>query len=345
MGRDTVTDMNDVVERIEGRIDRDVIGGVSLHKVGSGFAVVPTTLPEALELAKVLSTARGMIPAHLEANPGACADVVFQALQWGMNPFALAKMSFVAQRGGAPSYMSQAISAAINSSAQLDGRLRLAFDGDGDEMRCTVSGKFKGEESPHEYRSPRIRDITPKNSPLWKVDPQRQLGYWSQRAWARLYAGDILMGVYDADEITPDMLSKDVTPKINPFAGEGPKYPAVGGGGQNRSAVLADGTTATTSNPDSVSSLALSANSGAVEQTVPAPASYSDPATAGPSETSQDGAGALSSSSAPASLNSPELVAAWAGSQARKVGKSEDENPYEVGTRELHAWLQGYDKG
>lgn len=269
--------MNDVVERIEGRIDRDVISGVSLHKVGSGFAVVPTTLPEALELAKVLSTARGMIPQHLEGNPGACADVVFQALQWGMNPFALAKMSYIAQRGAAPSYMSQAISAAINSSAQLDGRLRLTFNGTGDETTCTVSGKFKGETRPHEYTSPRIKDITPKNSPLWKTDPSRQLGYWAQRAWARLYAGDILMGVYDADEITPEMLSRDVTPRVDPFAGEGPRVPAIGSVGNHAA-----------TNPCAVPSLPAQADLAGVEPSSVPPANFSIHETGGmvPSEPS-----------------------------------------------------------
>ncbi len=216
----------DLTQKIEDRIDREVAGPVALMKSGAGFSIIPRNVGEALELAKVLSTARGMIPAHLFNNPGACADVVFQALQWGMNPFALAKMSFMVQQGGVPAYMAQAISAAVNSNPNLKTRLRLTFNGDGDETTCVVSGLFVGEETPHEYESPPISKIAPKNSPLWKIDPRRQLGYWSQRAWARLYASDTLMGVYDADEITPEML-KDVTPRdetpIDHFGGEAPK--------------------------------------------------------------------------------------------------------------------------
>lgn len=216
---------NELTDRIESKIDRTVVGGVQLRRTGGGLAIMPQNVAEALELAKVLSTARGMIPAHLEGNPGACADVVFQALQWGMNPFALAKQSYVVQRGAPPAYMSQALIAAVNANANLKERLRYTYQGEGGKRRCTVSGVFVGSDDAHEYTTPEIDKITPKNSPLWKTDPDRQLGYWAARAWARLYASDILMGVYADDEIDP--ASTVAAQAHDPFAGEGPRVPAI----------------------------------------------------------------------------------------------------------------------
>lgn len=330
--------MNALVEKIEGRIDRHVTGSVELHKAGGGFAIVPQTVEQALELAKVMSTARGMIPEHLVGNPGACADVVFQALSWSLNPFSLAKMSYIAQRGGAPSYMSQAISAAVNGNPALQGRLLLSYAGEGDNMTCTVMGTFKDDpENPQSYTSPRIRDIAPKNSPLWKSDAPRQLGYWAQRAWARLYAADILMGVYDADELTPEMLAKPVT-HIDPFAGEGPK-PAKSGEGFHVSLPA--------TNPDAGSSLPAPVNSEVVEP-LQAPASVPSSDSAEPPPRMPDDAslssgvaGAASAHSAPAIKTSVD-AARWAGSADANNGHPECANPYDESTPEWLAWIEGY---
>ena len=56
----------------------------------------------------------------------------------------------------------------------------------------------EGEEVPLE--SPEIGKIQPKNSPLWKTDPDQQLGYYTIRAWARRHRPDVLLGVYDREE-------------------------------------------------------------------------------------------------------------------------------------------------
>jgi hypothetical protein len=331
--------MNALVEKIEGRIDRNVTSNVALHKIGGGFAVVPTTVEQALELAKVMSTARGMLPEHLLGNPGACADVVFQALSWGVNPFALAKQSYIAQRGGSPSYMSQAISAAVNGNPALKGRLSLSYAGEGDNMTCTVTGTFVDDpENPQSYTSPRIKDITPKNSPLWKSDAPRQLGYWSQRAWARLFAADILMGVYDADELTPEMLAKPVA-QIDPFAGEGPRLPSKGGDSLQTVAIAA-------TYPDAGSSLPAPVNSEAVEPLAPASVPYSSSDSPPLSEPEQSGvAGAASAHNAAPAIKSPEDAARWAGETARASGVPEDANPYDENSPLWLAWLEGYHNG
>ncbi len=43
--------------------------------------------------------------------------------------------------------------------------------------------------------------ITVKNSPLWKVNVELQLAYHTTRSWARLYAPEVLLGIYTPDEV------------------------------------------------------------------------------------------------------------------------------------------------
>ena len=62
------------------------------------------------------------------------------------------------------------------------------------------------------YTSPPVKQIPVKNSPLWKGDPQQQLGYYSARAWARRHFPELLLGVYTREEIEEAPSVRDVTP-------------------------------------------------------------------------------------------------------------------------------------
>jgi hypothetical protein len=64
-----------------------------------------------------------------------------------------------------------------------------------------VTGTFKGEATSCEYTTPQLKDITPKNSPLWQSDPDQQMAYFGVRRWGRRYCPDILLGVFARDEI------------------------------------------------------------------------------------------------------------------------------------------------
>ncbi len=52
-----------------------------------------------------------------------------------------------------------------------------------------------------EYTSPKFVTINPKNSPLWKNDPDQQLFYFSVRSFARRHFPDVMMGIYTVDEM------------------------------------------------------------------------------------------------------------------------------------------------
>jgi hypothetical protein len=171
--------------------------------------VLPTTMPEVVELSQYMCKSADAVPKHLRMNPGMCMSVIMDAISWHMNPWAVARGHMVVN--GVGSYMSQTITAVINSRAPIKGRLVPTYSGEGDKMVCRLDPEtIEGQVLP--YESPEVGQITPKNSPLWKTDVKQQLGYYSCRAWARRYFPDLLMGVYDPEEAA---MMKDITPKDN----------------------------------------------------------------------------------------------------------------------------------
>lgn len=181
------------------KFNAPVLKGMAASTMDKGMTAVflPTTMLEAMELAKLMSQSNFM-PAHLRGRPGDCLAVVIQASNWGMNSYAVAnKTYFVNDR---MAYESQLVNSVVNTSSVLKGRLSVAWDGTGDHMICTVSGTIKGDPEVKKIWQ-ELRLVHPKNSPLWKSAPQMQLAYYTTRMWARLYTPEVLMGVYTPDEM------------------------------------------------------------------------------------------------------------------------------------------------
>jgi RecT family len=172
------------------------INSVSVTAGANGSSIAPQNLGEVVRFAEVMSKADIALPKHLRGNAGACMAVAMQALEWQMSPFAVASKSYSVN--GTIAYEAQLIAAVVNTRSGIKGRLKYAYNGTGNDMTCTVSGILDGEV--YEYTSPSIGSITTKNSPLWKSDPQQQLGYFAARSWARRYVPEVLLGVYDREE-------------------------------------------------------------------------------------------------------------------------------------------------
>lgn len=173
------------------------IGGTDITAGQGRAAFLPTSMGEAMELAKLMAGGN-FVPKHLRGVPGDCLAVVMQAARWGMDPFAVGnKTYFVNDR---MAYEAQLVNAVVNSSNVLAGRLKVEWFGEGNNLECEVTGFIKGDPDP-KTRRVKINTITTRNSPLWKQDPQQQLAYFAQRAWARLHAPEVLLGVYTPDEI------------------------------------------------------------------------------------------------------------------------------------------------
>lgn len=200
--------MNEIVEQ------KKSVNEVSIATTSTGSGLAPQTLGEVVRFAEVMARGHVAIPKHLRDNPGACMAVTMQAMAWQLDPFAVANKSYAVNDRLA--YEAQLIAAVVNTRSGIKGRLKYKFEGEGQNLRCTVTGILNGEE--FVYQSPPIGSITTKNSPLWKSDPEQQIGYFSARSWARRYTPEVILGVYDRDEVEsfqgPDN-AKDVTPSGN----------------------------------------------------------------------------------------------------------------------------------
>lgn len=165
-------------------------------------------LEQMYRAAEMMSSARVTLPKHLAGSPGDCLAIMMQAMQWGMNPFAVAQKTHLVN--GTLGYEAQLVNAVVSSSSLLASRIDYEFEGDwkdvkgktdkSDSLAVTVSATLRGEQQPRCLRVS-MAQAGVRNSPNWESDPRQQLAYLATKKWARLHAPDVLLGVYTPDEL------------------------------------------------------------------------------------------------------------------------------------------------
>ncbi len=178
------------------------------------------SMEKMLKFSQMMATSKITIPKHLQGNAGDCFAIVMQAMQWGMNPFAVAQKTHLVN--GVLGYEAQLVNAVINSRAPITTRLNYEWFGDwsnvngkdnkSNDIGVIVSATMKGETEPRVLSVSMAQVGTVRNSPLWVNDPRQQLAYLATKRWSRLYCPDVILGVYTADEFE-DTEPKDVTPQ------------------------------------------------------------------------------------------------------------------------------------
>jgi hypothetical protein len=184
-------------------------------------------------LARIMASGRSTVPQHLRGSEGDCMAIVMQSMQWGMNPYSVAQKTHLVQ--GTLGYEAQLVAAVINNSGVVQDRFHFEWfgpwekivgkfktvesktkkDDDGnfkkyivpdwnqaDEQGLGVKvwATMKGESAPRELILLMSQART-RNSTLWTEDPKQQIAYLAQKRWARLYAPDVILGVYTMDEL------------------------------------------------------------------------------------------------------------------------------------------------
>lgn len=185
-------------DRIAAKIDAQ---SASSMRIGSpqSTGIRFTDMGQVMEFAKMLAISDVGVRKHLRGNVGACLAVTVQAVEWEMSPFAVASKSYCVN--DVISYEAQLLNAVILRRAPIVGRFAINYEGVGENRVCTVSVKMRDGGPDAVYVSPLFSRILPKNSPLWKTDPDQQLFYYSSRALCRRHFPDVLLGVYTPDEI------------------------------------------------------------------------------------------------------------------------------------------------
>lgn len=173
------------------------------------------SLPALQNLADVVSIAQLMaksgvaVPKHLRENPGACLAVTMFALRIEFDPWAVANKSYSVNDRLA--YEAQLINAIILTRSPIAEEPDYEYEGIGGKRVCTVSIKMTSGKT-LKISSPEFDRITPKNSPLWKSDPDQQQGYYTIRLWARRHQPHVVLGVYDREEMQAEEMT-NITPQ------------------------------------------------------------------------------------------------------------------------------------
>lgn len=199
-----LTDTEAVEGRIESKLDAGIAGSTAVSTSVGGLAF--KDMAQVMEFAKLMSVSRQAVPRHLRGQPGMCLAISLQALNWRMDPFAVANKSYAVNDRVV--YEAQLIQAVIEQRAPIRGRIKGELLGEGPDRQWRL-WCIDEEGDRIEYVSPKISSITTKNSPLWMSDPDQQLWYYSARAMCRRHFPDVLLGVYEKEEISG---MKDVTP-------------------------------------------------------------------------------------------------------------------------------------
>jgi len=198
----------------------------------------PDALDKLIRFADIMASSRVTVPAHLAGKPADCLAVTMQAMQWRMNPFAVAQKTFMVN--GVLGYEAQLVNAVITTMAPTQDRLRYEWFGPWenvigkfvektsskgnkyispdwtlkDEAGCGVRIKatMKNEQEPRVLEL-MLSQAQVRNSTLWASDPRQQLAYLAVKRWARLHCPDVILGVYTPDEIEiSSPAERDVTP-------------------------------------------------------------------------------------------------------------------------------------
>jgi len=152
-----------------------------------------------MAMAKIMASSKVTVPKHLQGNEGDCMAIIIQAMNWGMNHFAVAQKTHLVN--GTLGYEAQLVNAVIQASNSIVGTFKYEYKGDGTGLECRVGARLRGEDDITWGEWLKNGDVKTRNSPLWATNPRQQLGYLQVKNWARLYCPGAILGVYTSDEI------------------------------------------------------------------------------------------------------------------------------------------------
>lgn len=209
-------------QKIAEKIDTEASKSLQVSFGGGGVEF--SNANQVMEFAKMMAVSGVAVRKHLRNNPGVCLAVVIQAIEWKMSPYAVANKSYAVNDQLA--FESQLVQAVILQRAPIKGRFRYHYSGEGGKRRVRIEATTTDGEVV-DYESPELSKIPVQNSPLWKGDPDQQLGYYAGRALCRRHFPDVLLGVYTPEDPEMDRRSPEDARDITPAKGLGDRMAAL----------------------------------------------------------------------------------------------------------------------
>lgn len=190
----------DRAQRREERQALVAIGAADLAAVPQRATFALQSMGEAMQFATMMARSNFVAP-HLRGNEADCLAIVLVSMRWGMDPFAVANKTYFTKEGAPPAFEAQLVNAVVNTSGALARPLRVEFSGQGEQLRCIVTGFLRADPTFPQQVTQHIARIRTRHSPLWKDHPEQQLEYYTKRAWARAKTPEVLLGVYTPEEL------------------------------------------------------------------------------------------------------------------------------------------------
>eukprot|EP01034_Spumella_vulgaris_P045669 gene45669-56905_t len=122
--------MNAVTQESHTALQLAPTAGADLPMVATSSAALvldSASMDSMMRLADIMAKGRATVPEHLRGNSADCAAVVMQAIQWRMNPFAVAQKTHLVN--GALGYEAQLVNAVIQSSGVTMDRFNYEWYG------------------------------------------------------------------------------------------------------------------------------------------------------------------------------------------------------------------------
>jgi hypothetical protein len=172
--------------------------------------VEPQAYEHQVVLAKDAAQAHALLPPHMRGNVAVMTAIARFTARFNLEPVMFASQTYMVPGSDRLSFTSQAFGAILYASKLLIGRLKYEYRGEGEDVTCTVSGRFKDDpDAIYSSTTPPLKQVRPKRndkgqikgSPLWDQDPEQQLGYFAQRRWMRKFTPDVCMGMFTREEM------------------------------------------------------------------------------------------------------------------------------------------------
>lgn len=161
----------------------------------------PSNFEHAQRVAKMLSSSN-LVPKDFQGNVQNTMIALEISNRIGASPLMVMQNLYIIH--GKPSWSSSFIIAAINTSGKFSP-LRFDITGEGDDKGCIAWALEK--ETQQRLESPRItigiakkEGWYQKNGSKWQTMPDLMLRYRAASFFGRLYAPEILMGMYSIEE-------------------------------------------------------------------------------------------------------------------------------------------------
>lgn len=186
------------------RIGDSVASSTSLAVVSDPWACLyePAGLRQLEELAMVVERAELLCPSHLRGKPADVMLILAMARAMGVSPIWALQSAYVIS--GKIGWAAQFLIARANESHRFRGPIRWTKQGEGDSFAVTAFATLAETGDDVEFTVTMAMahaEGWTKRNPKYRTMPDLMLRYRSATLLVRLFCPEVLMGLYERDEL------------------------------------------------------------------------------------------------------------------------------------------------